>query len=554
MTTIEQGTAGGIDSNRATANTPPMLAGGNTFTADRALCEALDREGGGWAEAECVELGSLCGEEETIGWGFAANEHSPELRAYDRSGARVDELVFHPAHHRVMETAVRFGIHAAPWADERPGAHVARAAKFILLAQIEAGFTCPIAMTYSCVPALRVEPAVAALWEPLVTSAVYEPELAPPASKHGALIGMALTEKQGGSDVRTNTTVARPAGDGQWLVDGDKWFVSATQSDAFFVLAQTPGGLSCLLVPRLADDGECNGFRVDRLKEKLGNRSNPTAEVVLRGALASLVGEEGRGVQTIMKMIAGTRQDCVLGSTAVIRLGTSEAFAYARGRAVFGAPLLDQPAMRNVLADLAIESEAATISALRLARAHEEAHRPDAEAELFRRLAAPVLKYWICKRAPVHSAEALECQGGYGYVEESRLPRAYREAPLMSIWEGSGNVQALDVLRAMGRSPESVQAFMAEVEAGAGADRRLDAAIAALHAELARSDAPEHRARGLVGLMARTLQASLLVRHGEPAVADAYCASRLAGGFEGAFGALPTGLDLDTIIQRQEAN
>ncbi|UTI65689.1 acyl-CoA dehydrogenase family protein [Paraconexibacter antarcticus] len=539
-------------SNRATGNTPPRLEGFDVVGSDAALVDALQAFGAGDRLAECSALGRELGSREGLEAGFLANEQPPVHRPYDRGGARTDEVTFTPAWDHVMRLAVEHGVAGAVWADEHPAAQVARAAKFIAVAQVEAGSTCPLAMTYACVPALRLTDAVAARWERPVTSGVYDTRALPAGEKAGALIGMALTEKQGGSDVRTNTTVAEPepdAGDGWYRVTGEKWFVSAVHSDAMFVLAQTAEGVSCLLVPRRLDDGGPNGWTIDRLKDKLGNRSNPTAEVRFDGSLAQLVGEPGRGVRAIMAMIGGTRQDCVLGSTAVMRTGTVEAIHWARHRTAFGRPLADQPAMTAVLADLAVESEAATWSALRLARATQDAAAGDAQAIAFRRLAGPVLKFWVCKRAPMHAAEALECQGGYGYVEESRLPRSYREAPLMSVWEGSGNVQALDVLRAMQREPESVQAFRDEVAAGAGADRRLDAAIAGLEDRI--RDVPgEAGARALTGWLARCLQASLLVRHAPPAVADAYCATRLTGDGDGTFGCLPRGADATGLVAR----
>lgn len=546
MTTISAPHA----SNRATANTPPRLQDFDVIADDTALVEAMTAFGAGDRLAECKELGSALGSAEGLEAGFAANENPPVHVPYDRSGARVDEIRFDPAWHHTMRLAVEHGVSGAVWRDTGPGAQVARAAKFIGVAQVEAGSTCPLAMTYACVPALRLSPAGAG-WESLVSSGVYDTRALPAAQKQGALIGMALTEKQGGSDVRTNTAVAVPDGS-RYRVTGEKWFVSAVQSDALFVLAQTPEGVSCLLVPRRLEDGSptgaANGWTIDRLKNKLGNRSNPTAEVRFEHSLAHLIGEPGRGVRAIMAMIGGTRQDCVLGSTAVMRTGTIEAIHWASHRSAFGRRLADQPAMTAVLADLALETEAATWSALRLARATEDAAAGDATAIAFRRLAGPVLKFWICKRAPLHAGEALECQGGYGYVEESRLPRTYREAPLMSIWEGSGNVQALDVLRAMQREPDSVTAFLDELDLAAGANRRLDTAVAQLR-DMVAAGVDEARARELTGRMARALQASLLVRLAPPLIADAYCASKLED-TGGVLGCLPAGIDAGAIVAR----
>jgi putative acyl-CoA dehydrogenase len=535
-------------------NVPPARTG-ETFASDPALADAVRREAGEWALAECGGLGELCGRPETIELGFAANEHPPTHLAYDRDGQRVDTAQFHPSWHGLMDVAARHGLMGEPWVVDHAGAHAARAAKFILLAQVEAGITCPIAMTYSCVPALRLDPDLAAVWEPLVTSEVYDPRPVPATEKEGALIGMALTERTGGSDLRRCTTEATPIGGGYYELTGIKWFVSAVASDAFFVIARSagssgPGGLSCFLVPRLDDDGRPNGFRIDRLKDKLGNRSNATAEVALERAVGRIVGEEGHGVRAIMAMIGGTRHDCILGSAAVLRLGVAEAIHYARHRLAFGRRLADQQSMTVVLADLALEYEGAVAGALRLSRAIEEAAAGDADAAAFRRIAAPVLKYWVCKRAPGHSAEALECLGGAGYMEDSRLPRAYREAPLMSIWEGSGNVQALDVLRALTHEAGVAEALMAEIKLAGGGNRLLDAAATAVADQLAAGLPEEGQARAFVGLAARALQASLLVRFAPAEVADAFCASRLAPRFSGGYGDLPPGVAAAAIIER----
>ncbi len=540
-------------SNRATFNTPPRLQDFDVIGDDIALIEAMEAFGAGERVAECSLLGRALGSAEGLEAGFFANERPPMHQPYDRSGVRTDEIRFDPAWHHILRLAVEHGAAGAVWADDSPGAQVARAAKFIAVAQVEAGATCPLAMTYACVPALRLTVSVAQRWERLVTAGVYDPRSLPAAQKHGALIGMALTEKQGGSDVRANTMVAVPDGDEGWYrVTGEKWFVSAVHSDAIFVLAQTAKGLTCLLVPRRLDDGDDNGWTLDRLKDKLGNRSNPTAEVRFEASRAQLVGEPGRGVRAIMAMIGGTRQDCVLGSTAVMRTGTIEAIHWASHRSAFGRRLAEQPAMTAVLADLALESEAATWSALRLARATQDAAGGDPRAIALRRLAGPVLKFWICKRAPLHAAEALECQGGYGYIEESRLPRSYREAPLMSVWEGSGNVQALDVLRAMQREPEAMGVFLDELDLAAGANRRLDTAVAQL-CDMVASGVDEARARELTGRMARCLQASLLVRFAPVLVADAYCAAKLEDS-GGVLGCLPAGIDAGAIVARHRVN
>ena len=529
--------------NQATA-----LQNYNVFGEDRPLVEALRREGGEWAEDRVRELGEAAGRARTLRWGFEANENPPALRTHDRYGHRIDEVAFHPAWHELMRVGIGHGVHALPWREPQPGAHVARAAMFIALSQAEAGIGCPISMTYSSIPALRAQPELAEEWEPRLTSLSYDGErLVPAPDKAGALCGMAMTEKQGGSDVRANTTAARPLNGGgpaaEYEITGHKWFCSAPMCDAFLVLAQAEGGLSCFLLPRFTPDGERNGFNIQRLKDKLGNRSNASSEVEFRGAWARLVGEEGRGVPTIIEMVNHTRLDCTIGSTSGMRAGVAMAAHHCSQRSAFGKLLIDQPLMQNVLADLAVESEAATISAMRLARTFDE-------GSPLRRLATPVLKYWICKRAPSHAVEALECFGGNGYAEESGMPRLFRESPLQSIWEGSGNVQALDVLRAMAGSPDSIDAFFAEVGEAAGAEPRLDSYAAAVREELADLEAIETRARRVVERMALALQGSLLVRFGHPAVADAFCASRLEGGWSGAFGTLPAGTDFEAIVER----
>jgi putative acyl-CoA dehydrogenase len=527
-------------------NQPRPFEDVNLFTSDRVLTEALRREGADWAGERTRAFGEIAGRRETIAWGFQANEHPPVLRTHDRNGNRIDEVEFHPAWHALMALGVEHGLHALPWREPRPGAHVARAAMFMLLAQVEAGVGCPLSMTYSAVPALRLQPGLAAEWEPRLAATVYDPRLAPPWEKAGALCGMAMTEKQGGSDVRANTTQALPAGDG-YEITGHKWFCSAPMCDAFLVLAQAPGGLSCFLLPRFTPDGARNRFHLQRLKDKLGNRSNASSEVELNAAWARLVGEEGRGVQTILEMVNHTRLDCVIGAAAGMRWGMARAIHHATHRRTFGKLLIDQPLMRNVLADLALESEAATTAMMRLARAYDAEGARDAP---FRRLATAVLKYWTCKRSPVHAAEALECLGGNGYVEEWGMARLYREAPLNSIWEGSGNVQCLDVLRAIRKSPESLGALLAEIWEARGGDHRLDIYVNELRAQLEDSEDLEARARRLVERLALALQASLLVRHAPAEVADAFCASRLAGDGGRAFGTLPPGTDFTAILER----
>jgi len=420
--------------------------------------------------------------------------------------------------------------------------------------QAEAGVGCPISMTYSAIPALRKTPEIAAEWEPRFLSQSYDGELRPAPDKPGALCGMAMTEKQGGSDVRANTTTATPLNGGgpgaEYEIVGHKWFCSAPMCDAFLVLAQTDSGISCFLLPRFTPDGERNRFHIQRLKDKLGNRSNASSEVEFRGAWARMLGEEGRGVPTIIEMVNHTRLDCVGGGATGLRAGTAMAIHHCRERSAFGRLLVEQPLMQNVLADLAVESEAATIGAMRLARSYDESIAGDEAATDFKRVANAVLKYWVCKRAPVHAVECLECFGGNGFVEESGMPRLFRESPLGSIWEGSGNVQCLDVLRAMVKSPASVEAFFGEIAEARGAEPRLDAYADSLRDELGDIEAIESRARRVVERMALALQGSLLVRHGDPAVADAFCASRLDGDWGQAFGTLPAGADFARIIER----
>src|SRR5487761_964497 len=519
------------------ANQPPPLVDYNLLAADAPLREALEREGAGWAHDWVSELGQLAGTEEAIAWGFQANSNPPQLRTHDRFGNRIDEVEFHPAWHRLMEVAIGHGLHALPLREPRPGAHAARAAGFYVWSQVEGGHGCPVAMTYAALPALRKQEDLAATWEPLMTTLDYDPGLRPAPTKRGALFGMAMTERQGGSDVRSNTTRAEPTVDGGYLLTGQKWFCSAPMCDAFLVLAQAPRGLTCFLLPRVLPDGTLNRFHIQRLKDKLGNRSNASAEIELVDAWAEMVGEEGRGVRTIIEMVNHTRLDCVIGSASLMRQAVAQATHHTAHRSAFGKLLSEQPLMVNVLADIAVESEATTVLMMRLAGALDRAADHPEEAQ-FRRLALAVAKFWTCKRAVAVVAEALECHGGNGYVEESILPRLYREAPLNSIWEGSGNVNALDVLRALSREPESAEAFVAEAGAARGADPRFDAAFAALRRDLTDLSDGEFRARRLVERLAVVLQASLLIRYGHTAVADAFCASRLAGEGGYTFGTL----------------
>jgi putative acyl-CoA dehydrogenase len=527
---------------------PPLV--GYDVAADPALLSAVVREGAGWYLDELHQLGRLAGGEQAQRWAEEANRNTPVLRTHDRYGHRIDEVDFHPAWHALLDVAVRSGLAGACWVDPRPGAHVARAAGLVVWSGVEQGHTCPVSMTYAAVPALRTTPELAKVYEPLLTSRVYDFGLRVPAGKRGLLAGMGMTEKQGGSDVRTNTTTASAAGDGTWRLRGHKWFTSAPMSDVFLVLAQAPGGLSCFLVPRVLPDGTRNPFRIQRLKDKLGNRSNASAEPEFDDTVAWLVGSEGRGVATIIEMVTMTRLDCGLGSAAGMRAALVQAAQHARYRVAFGARLVEKPLMRNVLADLAVESEAALSLALRVAGAVDRAVRGDEAERAFQRLATTLAKYWVCKRHPAMVAEALECLGGNGYVEESGLPRLYREAPLNGIWEGSGNVIALDVLRVLAREPDSRTAYEGEVQPALGVNRHLDGAWKQLRHELDDGSELELRARRIVERMALVLQGSLLVRYAPAAVADAFCAARLAGDHGLAFGTLPTGLDFGAILDR----
>lgn len=514
------------------------------------VLEALRRAHLGYAIDELHEVGRLAGSAEALALGDLAEAHPPVLKTHDRYGHRVDEVVYDPSYHRLMSHAVGFGLHGAPWADERPAPHLARAAKMSIWSQVDAGHGCPISMTYAVVPALRANPDLAGVYEPLLTGSVYDPELRVPAGKRGLTAGMSMTEKQGGSDVRANTTEAVPRPDGSYLITGHKWFTSAPMSDFFLVLAQAPMGLSCFFVPRVLPDGTRNAFHLQRLKDKLGNHSNASSEVEYDNTVGWPVGPEGRGVPTIVEMVNLTRLDCVLGSAAGMRAGVTHAAHHAAHRSAFGAMLIDQPLMRNVLTDLAVEAEAATLAGLWLAELTDHAVAGDERAASLRRIALAVTKYHVCKRGPIHAAEALECLGGNGYVEESRMPRLYREAPLMSVWEGSGNVAALDTLRAMAKQPETLGVFLDEVKAQAGSSAELDAAIRRLETEFDDFETMQYRARRVVGQMAQVLQGSLMTRYGHPAVADAFLRTRLAGDRGDVFGTLPLGVDTAAILER----
>jgi putative acyl-CoA dehydrogenase len=541
-------------------NQVPPLQDVDVFSSNTPLVEATEREGAGWVRERASQLGRLIGGEPQQQWGRLANENKPQLRTFDPYGNRIDEVEFHPAWHKLMQLGVEHELHSLPWTSEEPFAHTARAALYMTAMQAEAGFACPITMTFAAIPALRAQPELAAEWEPLLTATTYDPRLIPAAQKGSAISGMAMTEKQGGSDVRANTTVATPLNGGgagaEYELQGHKWFCSAPMSDVFLVLAQTDEGVSCFLLPRILPDGSRNAFHIQRLKDKLGNHSNASSEIELHGAWARMVGEPGRGVPTIIEMVGHTRLDCVIGSAAGMRVGVVNATHHAAYREAFGKRLIEQPLMRNVLADLCLESEATTALAMRLARAYDEAHldaengENETDAQLFKRLATAVGKYWSCKRAPNHAFEALECLGGNGYVEESNMPRLYREAPLASIWEGSGNVMSLDVLRALTRAPRALEVFLGEVREAQGADKRLDARVLELEGQFADPATLETRARRVVEGMALCLEGSLLVRHAPAAVADAFCASRLGGDGGLEYGTLPAGSDFEAIIAR----
>ncbi len=533
---------------RIARNQAPPLVGHNTVTSDMALVEAVTRHASAATVDSLVPLGAEAGTAEAREHGRLANEFHPELTTFDRYGNRIDEVRFHPSWHWLLERAVGHGLAAAPWESDDPHAHVRRAAGFFAW-QTEPGHGCPVSMTYAAVPALRVDDALAKEWTPKLASLSYDPGLRPIADKRSALAGMGMTEKQGGSDVRANETQATPTSvDGEYTLHGHKWFTSAPMNDVFLVLAQAPGGLSCFLVPRVLPTGARNRLDVVRLKDKLGNRSNASSELELDGTWAQRLGDEGRGVRTIIEMVAATRLDCVLGSASLMRSALSEASWHVAHRSAFGGLLVDKPLMQNVIADLAVESEAATAFALRLAAAVDR--RDDAHEAALRRIALPLAKFWVCKRTPMMVAEALECLGGNGFVEDSGMPLLFRESPLNSIWEGSGNVNALDVLRALGREPEVLDAWLTEVGLARGEDPRLDQAIASVLTLLGDAASLEVSARRLAGQMAACLQASLLVRFAPAPVADAFCATRLGGDYNGTLGTLPVGTDLRYLVDR----
>jgi putative acyl-CoA dehydrogenase len=533
-------------------NQPPPLEDYDACARDAPLSERVARGGWDWLAPRLAEYGRLVGSAEMIALGAQANAHPPELRTHDRYGHRIDEVEYHPAYHALMRRAIAHEVHAVTWRQPRDGAHVAHAALLYLHAQAEAGTCCPLTMTHACVPSLRVHPELAARWEPRVLATEYDPRCIPVEQKRGATIGMAMTEKQGGSDVRANSTTARALGAGgsgqPYELTGHKWFCSAPMSDAFLTLAQTEAGMSCFLVPRFCPDGARNRFLIQRLKDKLGNRSNASSEIEYDGTYAELVGEEGRGVPTILQMVAQTRVDCAAGSAGLMRQALVQAIHHARHRAAFGRPLIAQPLMTAVLADLALESEAALAVSLRVAGSYDRAGHASERA--FARAATAIAKYWVTHRAPGFVFEAMECLGGAGYVEESMLPRLYREAPVNSIWEGSGNVQCLDVARTLGKEPEAADALLAEIERARGGDARLDAALDRAKEGLRELGARPAQARRVVEQLAHLLCASLLVREAPALVADAYCATRVAGDRGSEYGTLPAGIDTAALVER----
>ncbi|VVM87550.1 Putative acyl-CoA dehydrogenase AidB [Pseudomonas fluorescens] len=531
-------------------NQPPSLDGANLYRIDVPLQEWARRFGAGWAQARIDAYGALAGGP-LMDAGFLANQNKPVFSSHDRYGHRIDLVEFHPAYHELMRTAVEHGLPSLPWAHPQPGAHVARAAMTYLHSQAEAGTGCPLTMTFACVPALRLQPDLAGIWLPKILSTQYDPRNVGIAHKAGATIGMAMTEKQGGTDVRANTTRAYPVGAGgtgqAYELVGHKWFCSAPMCDAFLTLAQTDKGLTCFLLPRHRPDDTRNEFYIQRLKNKLGNCSNASSEVEFRGALAWMIGEEGRGVPTIIEMVAMTRFDCMVGSSALMRQALTQASHHCAHRSVGGRVLSEQPLMQNVLADLALESESALALSLRMGRALD--HVGDEQEAKFTRLVTAVGKYWICKRAPAMINEAAECMGGAGYVEDSILPRLYREAPVNSTWEGSGNVQCLDVLRALSKEPGVLEALFVELGDGHG-DRLLARHIEQLKSAFMDTQDIQYRARQLTEDIAVALQAKLLLEAGNAAVSDGFIASRLGDSSGRVYGTLPRGVDVEAIVAR----
>ncbi|HEX7776711.1 MAG TPA: isovaleryl-CoA dehydrogenase [Parvibaculum sp.] len=540
-------------------NQPPPLENYNLYASDTALVETVEREGGKGARASLSAFGAKIGTSEVIDLGRQANTYLPVLKSFDRFGHRIDKVEFHPSYHQLMALSVAQGLHGSPWdhlkdgSKTKPGAVVSRLAGTYMMTQIESGHGCPITMTNAAVPVLMFQPDLAAEWVPRILSRDYDPAFVPARDKMGVTFGMGMTEKQGGTDVRANTTRAEPVGKGgpggHYRITGHKWFFSAPMCDAFLVLAQAPGGLSCFLMPRFTPDGEENAIFIQRLKDKVGNKSNASSEVEFQAASAWLIGEEGRGVRNIIEMATYTRLDCAIASAGMMRAAVAQAVHHCAYRTVFQKKLIDQPLMANVLADLALETEAATALSFRVARSFDHAESSEAEAA-FRRIMTPVAKYWVCKRAPNLAYEAMECLGGNGYVEEGIAGRIYREMPVNAIWEGSGNVMCLDVLRALAREPQALDVVLAEFDAARGANAAYDGALEALKDAFADFGSLEARSRQIVEAMAKIAAGSILVQHAPSAVSDAYCATRLGRDWGDIYGTLPVGADQAAIIER----
>ena len=544
---------GAIHTTHEVTNQPPLLADYNLYDTDVGLREAVAREQAGWAEDHIRAFGAKLGSAEFIEHGRLANKFPPEFQTHDRFGQRIDEVEFHPSYHVLMAAGKKAEVHGLPWSTPQPGAFAARAALHYMLDQTEAGVCCPLTMTFACIPTLRMQPDVAAEWEPRAVTPEYDPRNIPAPEKRGCTLGMALTEKQGGSDVRANTTRAESIGaggpGGEYLLTGHKFFVSAPMSDAFLTTAQTENGLSCFLLPRWLPDGTLNRFRIQRIKDKMGNRSNATSEMEYTAAWARMIGEEGNGVKTIVEMINHTRLDCLIGSAGLMRQSVAQALHHARYREAFGKRLAEQPLQRNVLTDLVLESEAATALMMRLAGIYDEAAQNPERVPL-RRLCTALFKYWVCKRGPNMVYEAMECQGGDGVMEPSPMPRLYKEAVINPIWEGSSNIMCLDVLRTMLKAPEAVPQLLEELDAAKGMDARYDAQVATLKDALFERRHAELRARRLAGAMATAFQAALLLRNAPDYLADAFCAARLGGEAGSEYGTLPTGIEFGAIIER----
>lgn len=534
-------------------NQSPALEDYNPFASDEALSQAVRVNNGGWVAERASGFAEILGRAETLKLGDLANRFAPVLKTHDRFGNRADEVEYHPAYHELMRLSIEHETHSLAWKNGREGAHAARSALMFLRHQVDEGSSCPLTMTFAVVPSLKIQKEIADEWLPRVLSDRYDPRLIPATEKKGAIFGMAMTERQGGSDVRANTSVANPVGPRgagrEYRITGHKWFCSAPMSDAFLVLARTEGGLSCFLLPRFTPDGRKNDFHLQRLKDKLGNRSNASSEVEFRDAWALLIGEEGRGVANIIEMVRHTRLDCITGSAATLRRAVAESINHARHRRTFGKFLIDQPLMRNVLADLCLESEAATALAFRLSRSFDEAETDEHE-NFLARIGTAVGKFWVTKRAVAALGEAIECLGGNGYVEESAMPRLYRDIPVNSIWEGSGNVQCLDVLRAAAKEPETLRTIRAEASKARGENRDFDLFLDRLDTELSDLENPEIRARRLVEMLALALQAAVLIRTAPGFIADAFCRSRLGANGFSAFGTLPADADFRRIIER----